>query len=238
MSTRTCWEAPFGHSSGGWGVSPSWPVGHLSSIHKNIFNASKETLKGSEVSHVHSLWLKVWHTLMFLNPVKCKSWDGFPFQLTQPCHSTFYPLLILCFLESYLNLPTLPMELLHSATFACWSDCFVILFWYPLYFANYVRFSVDFSSSQTYSIKSIMFYCFSEPYSSFHLKINFFYNIHRWEAPGLSLSSRWFIYFKYPNDKEITKLIQAVPIPQLNNNTIVSRFLIPYFKCSVRSYAV
>lgn len=104
-----------------------WHVGHLSSLHKNIFNASIETLKGFKVPHVHSLWLEVCHTLMFLNPVKCKSWDGFSFQLPQPCHCTFHPLLILFFLESYLNLPTLPMELLHSATFACRSNCFVVL---------------------------------------------------------------------------------------------------------------
>lgn len=101
MSTRTCWEAPFGHSSDRWGVSPSCPVGHLSSVHTNIFTTSRETLEGLKVPQMHSLWLQVWRTLMFLDPVKCKSWGGFPFWLTWPCHSTFYPLVILCFLESY-----------------------------------------------------------------------------------------------------------------------------------------
>lgn len=52
MSIRTCWEAPFGHSSGRWGVSPSWPIGHLSCLHKNIFNTSREALKGLKVPHI------------------------------------------------------------------------------------------------------------------------------------------------------------------------------------------
>lgn len=112
---------------------PSWHVGHLSSLHKNIFNASIETLKGFKVPHIHSLLLQVCHTLMFLNPVKHKSWDNFSFQLPQPCHCTFHPLLILFFLESYLNLSTLPMELLHSASFACQSNCFVVLFLYSTF---------------------------------------------------------------------------------------------------------
>lgn len=90
MSTRTCWEAPFGHSSDRWGVSLSWAVGHLGSLHKNIMTHTGK-LKGLKVPHIHSLWFQVWCTLVLLNPVKWKSWDGFPFQLTWPCHSTFYP---------------------------------------------------------------------------------------------------------------------------------------------------
>ena len=38
--------------------------------------------------------------------------------------------------------------------------------------------------------------------------------------------------------KEISQLIQAVPIPWLNSKTVMSWFLIHYFECSVPSYAV
>lgn len=85
MSTRTCWEAPSGHSSGRWGVPLSWRVKHLISVQKKkIFNTSEEALKRFNV-HIHSLWLQIWHTPVFLSPVKCQYWDDCPFQLRWPC---------------------------------------------------------------------------------------------------------------------------------------------------------
>lgn len=59
---------------------------NISSLYKKKkkFNTSEEALKRFNV-HIHSLWLQIWHTPVFLSPVKCQYWDDCPFQLRWPC---------------------------------------------------------------------------------------------------------------------------------------------------------